>query len=369
MEKNNQKYKVLIVGAGCAGLMLARELGKNKINTLLVERNKDLLDLAFYTLGTFMNPADFGLSENVIAQKTAIGNISTKNFDHQLKVNGAVLDKKIVHQELINAIDLNFVTIKTDVYIKDFKIDDAGFFTSVIDKNGNTYSAKIFVDATGTAGTLSKKVGLREQHCKLATGVEYNVKYLGDPKSSYLYFGNEFKGGYGWIFPLKNQRAIIGFGTFDKTLIKDLKNRLNQILETPRIKKLVQKDNNLVEGGSIPITPVYEKFVKNNLVCVGDSVSQVNPVVGEGYKFIFEAAIMANKAIVKSIHQNSLEYLVEYEDAWKARFLRNYKRSKKAQQRLSFVSKSDLLSDIAIYFYVKLRSNERNVRSISGEYY
>ncbi len=32
-----------------------------------------------------------------------------------------------------------------------------------------------------------------------------------------------YQGGYGWIFPLKNDRAIIGFGTFDENIVKDLK--------------------------------------------------------------------------------------------------------------------------------------------------
>ena len=73
----------------------------------------------------------------------------------------------------------------------------------------------------------------------------------------------------------------------------------------PNIKKLVEKDNEKVEGGSIPITPVIDKFIHQNLVCVGDSVSQVNPVVGEGYKFIFESAIMASKAISKSLQENA----------------------------------------------------------------
>ena len=60
-----------------------------------------------------------------------------------------------------------------------------------------------------------------------------------------------------------------------------------EIIELPEIKKIVTLDRSKVEGGSIPITPVIEKFVLNNLVCVGDSVSQVNPIAGEGYKFIF----------------------------------------------------------------------------------
>ena len=34
------KYDVVIIGSGCAGLMAARQLGKNNISCLIIERNK-----------------------------------------------------------------------------------------------------------------------------------------------------------------------------------------------------------------------------------------------------------------------------------------------------------------------------------------
>jgi digeranylgeranylglycerophospholipid reductase len=43
---------------------------------------------------------------------------------------------------------------------------------------------------------------------------------------------------------------------------------------------------------------------------VGDSVSQVNPVVGEGYKFIFESAIFASKAICQSLKNEDVNLLL-----------------------------------------------------------
>lgn len=202
---------------------------------------------------------------------------------------------------------------------------------------------------------------------ELATGVEYNVQYLGKTNEAHLMIGKDYKGGYGWIFPLKNNRAIIGFGTFDKSMVKGLKDNLHAILELPTIKKLVVKDNDNVEGGSIPITPVLDKFVKDNFVCVGDSVSQVNPIVGEGYKFIFESAIFASKAIHQSLLKDDIKLLLDYQTEWKNRFLSNYKRSKIAQERVFSLSKNDLLTDFGMLL-LKLRSNQKNVNTLSGEY-
>lgn len=362
-----KNFDVVIIGGGTAGLMLARELGKFKKKTLVLDRKKDLLEFSFNTLGSFLNLDEFGLTHDVVAQDIDTICFHSKRMKRRVKSDLYILDKRQVHVELLNAIDTEYVTIKTEVNIKSIEKDENGKFTSVTDQHKEKYTGKLFVDASGTNAIISKKVGLRDKKVALATGVEYNVKYLGKPNEGHLLIGKVYQGGYGWIFPLKNQRAIIGFGTFDDEIVKDLKNRLHKILELPSIKKLVIKDNDLVEGGSIPITPVLEKFVLNNLVCVGDSVSQVNPIVGEGYKFIFEAALMASKAINKSLEKDDLKLLGEYELDWKNRFSANYNRSKKSQERFFKYSQNNILMDY-ILFISKFIPDERAVRSLSGEY-
>ncbi|MBL4604841.1 MAG: NAD(P)/FAD-dependent oxidoreductase [Flavobacteriaceae bacterium] len=360
-------FEVIIIGGGTAGLMLARDLGKLEHRTLVLERKENLLEFSFNTLGSFMNLNDFNLSENVVAQKIDGVVVHSKRVKEKLKLNGYILDKKKVHEEILESIDGNFVKINLGINITDIAKNKEGRYSSVIDKKGNQYKAKIFVDASGTNGVISKKVGLGNKKINLATGVEFNVKYIGNPNEAHLLIGKVYQGGYGWIFPLKNGRAIIGFGTYDKKIIKGIKDRLNKIIELPNIKKLVIKDNDKVEGGSIPLTPVLDKFIDHNLVCVGDSVSQVNPIVGEGYKFIFESALMASKSIDESLKRNDLNYLSDYEISWRKRFLLNYKRSKKAQSRIYRYSKSDFLTDIGTLM-LKLRSTKKNAKTLSGEY-
>ncbi|WP_159946723.1 lycopene cyclase family protein [Polaribacter septentrionalilitoris] len=360
------QYDVIIVGGGGAGLLLARELGNKKHKVLVIDKNTNLLDFSFYTLASFINLEKFNLTKNVVSENINKIWLHSKNFKTKIKCELYTLDKKAVHKELLEAINTDFVDFKLGIQIKEI-VEENKLFTTVKDKNNNSYSAKIFVDATGTAGVLSKQLGLRDKQNKLATGVEYNAKYLGKPDQIYLLLGKTYKGGYGWIFPLKNNRAIIGFGTTDNTLKKGLKRRLDEIVELPEIKKLIQLDSKKVEGGSIPITPVIEKFVLKNLVCVGDSVSQVNPIVGEGYKFIFESAVIASRAIDSALIENDISLLNNYEKTWKNRFLSNYKRSKIRQEQIEKFSKSDLMIDFGMLLS-KLRSNKKNLESLSGEY-
>jgi digeranylgeranylglycerophospholipid reductase len=363
----DKKYDIIIVGAGTAGIMLARELGRCKHKVLLLERKKDLLLFSFKTLASLIDLEEFGLTNYVVAQEIDTAVVHSKLLKEKLKLKGYILDKVKLHKELIASLDSDFIDIQLGINIKEIISNSENNYTAVTDKNGNEYFSKIIVDASGTSGVLSKKVGLIPKVTDLATGVEYNVKYLGNDNELHLLIGKDYKGGYGWIFPLKNKRAIIGFGTFDKGMIKGLKDNLHSILELPNIKKLVLKDNDIIEGGSIPITPVLDKFVKGNLVCVGDSVSQVNPIVGEGYKFIFESAVMASKAIDEALLKGDLKLLNNYENEWRKRFSANYKRSKTAQERIFSLSKKDFLTDIGMILS-KFRSNKKNVQTLSGEY-
>lgn len=361
------KYDVIIVGAGGAGLMTARELGKRKYSTLIIDRKDDLLEFSFNTLGSFLKIEDYDLSKNVIAQPITKATLYSKHFKRELKGDVNILDKRKLHEELIESLDLNYVTILKSTAIKSFTKAESGAIQSVTDQNGNEYVADYFIDATGLAGFFSRQLGFQDKKPKLATGVEYNVKYTGDPFEAHLMIGKTYQGGYGWIFPLQNNRAIIGFGTFDEVVVKELKKRLDKIILLPEMSKLVQKDNEKVEGGSIPVTKVFDKFVHHNLICIGDCVSHASPIVGEGYKFIFEAAYMVVNALDKAIKEKDIRYLSEYEQNWKDRFFNNYSFGKQAQSKIFKFSKSDFLVDMAM-LYLKTKPDHKVIKVIAGEY-
>lgn len=362
-----KKYDVIIVGAGGAGLMLARELGNKKRNVLLLDRKTDLLSLSFKTLGSFMDVQEFDLSQDVVAADITKVILYSKSIKCPASVKACILDKAYLHKHLIESIDKNYVDIQTGVRIKSYNTNANGYITEIVDDKDNTYQASFYVDATGLAGVLSKVNGLQNKQPDVAVGVEYNVKYKGNTNEAHLYLGNHYEGGYGWLFPLKNNRAILGFGSFENIVINELKERLNKMLTIPHIAAIVEKDNDIAEGGILPITPVKNKFVYNNLVCVGDSVSQVNPIVGEGYKFIFRAAVMAANAIEKALTQNNASLLNEYEQEWNNRYYDFYRKSKRMQQLLIEYSKSDTKVDIGMLF-LKTKRSKTIEKIISGEF-
>jgi digeranylgeranylglycerophospholipid reductase len=365
--QEQMEFDIIIVGGGGAGLMAGRELGKRGLKTLIIDRKSDLLDFTFNTLGSFMNIDDFGLTENVIARKVKSVILYSKHFKRVVTCEGSVLDKRKLHEELLNTINTDYVTVLTDTAIKAFTLTESGDIASITDQHGSTYTATYFIDATGVSGFFSKAFGLQEKKPRLGSGVEYNVKYKGKTDEAHMLIGKMYEGGYGWIFPLQNDRAIIGFGSFDDLVLKELKKRLDTIIAMPHIARLVEKDTDKPEGGNVPVTPVLDKFVHHNLVCIGDSVSQINPIVGEGYKFIFESVLFAVDAIEKALRNQDRNFLTEYEENWKKRFLSNYQFSKYLQDKVFRFSKSDFLVDMGV-LYLKYKKDEKVLKVISGEY-
>jgi digeranylgeranylglycerophospholipid reductase len=360
-------YDVLIIGAGCAGLESAKLLGNAGIKVLLVDRKADILDLPFKTLGSFIDLDEFGLSRDVVATDINKATIYSKHFKCAGYGSAYILDKVKLHSELLEKINKQNVTLLLSTTIIDFSKDQDGLITSVTDDKNNKYEAKIIIDATGVSGLLSKKMGLQDEKPMVAVGVESNVAYSGDPHEAHFFIGKTFQGGYGWIFPLQNERAIIGFGSFENLVIKEMKQRFASIITNPLISKLITIDVDKAEGGIIPITEVKSKFVSGNLICIGDSVSQVNPVVGEGYRFIFQAAKLASDAIITAIKKDELSHLQRYEIAWNNEFYSKYKTAKKMQKLINTFSNSDLLVDLGILI-LKTKRRKTILKLFAGEF-
>lgn len=358
-----EKYDVVIIGGGIAGLNIAQLLGKYKLKVCLVDAQKDILAMPFHTLGSFIDLDKFKLSRKCIASHIKECVFHSKHIKFKKTGNAYILDKTRVHKELLDKAVRNEVDIKTGTHVSSFTTGENGLIKFVTEKNGKRYCAKIFIDTSGTAGVISRKVGLLDKKLKVAKGLEYNVKYLGPEYQSHLFIGKHYNGGYGWIFPLGNERAILGFCSLNDKV--NIQKGLDSMFTIPPIDRLVIKDRHKIHGGNIPITKVKTKFVYKNLVCIGDSVSQVNPLVGEGYRFILEAGQIAALYIFKALDSNNMQILKEYEKEWNSKFTKDYQRCKKIQTIANMASRNNLLSDILGLFLIIKRSTTFT-RLISG---
>ncbi len=363
----DEKYDVVVVGAGGAGLYVAQLLGSYGLSVCLLDSKKDLLNLSFYTLGSFVDLKKLGLSRSVVAADVTECTFHSSSVVFTKKIAAYILDKVALHRELLGKATANGVVVKTSTRIVSANFSESGLLDHVDDSTGSRFSAKIFVDSTGLAGFLSKRVGLQDKKTDIAVGVEYNAEYTGPQNQSHLFIGKAFKSGYGWIFPLGNRRAIVGYGSFHKESVVNLKKMLDVAVHEEPVRSLIHLDSEKTYGGTIPITDVKKKFVYKKVVCIGDSVSQVNPLVGEGYRFVMEAGLMAAPCIKRAIDEGSLTILNEYGNSWNKKFGHAYERAKFFQRIMNLVSKNDFISDTVTRFMSRV-GDARFQRGLAGDF-
>jgi len=349
-------YDVVIIGAGIAGLSVASFLSSKKIKVGLLELKNNPLKLTFFTLGSFLDFKKYHLPEKVVASYIKKCVFHTKYISLKKRGWAKIIDKKEVHGQFYKSCLENKVYIKPSTEIVNFLLDGEKKIQKVIDKKGNEYLGKVFIDCSGQSAILTKKLNLQDLNPKIGSGIEYNCKYKGNKEECHFFYGKNFQGGYGWIFPIKKRRAIVGFCTFDPKIIFGLKNRFDTLLKNPLLSLLIEKDNNKVYGGTFPITNVKTKLVSKNILAVGDSVTQYNPVVGEGYRFIIDSASMAAEAVEKFLKTSNLEDLKIYQTKWNQKYKDTYKQAKTLQKLADWGSKNDILASLLALFLKTKRS-------------
>jgi len=151
------------------------------------------------------------------------------------------------------------------------------------------YSGKILIVADGMSSKLAPKSGLKGKWkideiglCKCAIMVGENSL---DKHSISLFF-RAYK-GYGWIFPLDENRFNIGCGTWlDENLTTNLNQAFDEFLNDSHIKKFfpISQYKEIWKGAyPIPALGVKEKCLYGEtIMIIGDAAGFVSPISGEG---------------------------------------------------------------------------------------
>ena len=126
--------------------------------------------------------------------------------------------------------------------------------------------------------------------------------------------------GYGWIFPMADNRFNIGVTTFNEANIQyNINNLYHDFLTHPNTKKYVSgTDYKIIWEGTFPypVGGILEKSLySDNIMLVGDNAGFVSPISGEG----IPSSIKSGK-ISAEIAINALQ-----EENFSNSFLKNYK--------------------------------------------
>jgi len=352
-------YDIVIVGGGPAGSSAAFAAAKNGAKVALLEK-EEYISQSVRTSGVtwIKDVKKFGIPPDCYNE---IKNYSFCSPNNQVSVRDSkpravVLDVRKTYQWLAQqaakeGVDIFLKTNVTDV-IKNNQGKISGVKTS--SKENCIFNSKIVIDASGFQSVVAKSLGVVTQWERFGAGAEYEAyaEHV-DSDTWWLMVGQQYSpAGYAWIFPVSKNIIRIGVGVGKPESSVDPTERLKELLEkTPGpIKNLGKITPIEFHYGLIPNDGLSRKTVYDNLILVGDSAGQANPLVLEGIRYAIMFGRVAGEVSANAIKSGdtSEKSLKKYEENWKKAIKAKINSASKVQDRWIGLSDEEWDKEIEI---------------------
>lgn len=343
MEELN--FDVVVVGGGPAGSSAAHMAAKNGCTVALIEKEKEIAETVRTSGVTWISDIKkFGIPEECYNPIKKFSFCSPKN---SVKISGeiakaAVLDVRKTYRFLANRAKTSGSELFTSTNVTEVLKDDTGKCSGVIAKSDGKqiqFNSKVVIDASGFVSVIAKELGYVTQWKKFGAGAEFEVKTEKlEHDNWWLMVGQEYSpAGYAWIFPTSKDTARIGVGIGKPDSDVDPTVRLNELLEKKLgpIKDLGNIEKIEFHYGLIPNDGVSRKTVYDNLILVGDSAGQANPLVLEGIRYAIRFGEVAGQVAADAIKNGDTTEmsLSPYEKEWKRAIESKINSAGKVQNR------------------------------------
>jgi len=361
-------YDLVVVGGGPAGSSAALTAAKNGIKVALLEKETRIAETVRTSGVTWIqNIKEFGIPDDCF---NPIKNFSFCSPNNEITISdsiprAAVLDVRKTYRWLAEeakkaGADI-FLKINVNEVIKNEKGDIVG--VRGVGPNGEiTFHSKVVIDASGFPSTVCKAMGFATQWKRFGAGAEYEVKVENvDSETWWLMVGKQYSpAGYAWIFPVGNNIVRIGVGIGKPESNIDPTQRLEELMKnkTGPIKKLGKITPIEFHYGLIPNDGLSRKTVFNNLILVGDSAGQANPLVLEGIRYAIKFGRVAGKVSADAIKSGKTDEsaLYPYEKNWRKDIESKIKSAGKVQDR--WIGLSDEEWDKELEIIKELKAEE-----------
>ena len=361
-------YDIIVVGGGPAGSSAAYAAAKKGAKVALLEKEESIAQSVRTSGVTWIENAEkFGIPTDCYNK---IKNYSFCSPNNQVtiqdsKPRAAVLDVRKTYQWLAQ----QAAKVGTDLYVNtmanDIIKDNHGKILGVKASSAKEeleFKSKIVIDASGFQSVIAKSLGLVEQWKRFGVGAEYEAFAENvDADTWWLMVGQSYSpSGYAWIFPLSHNKIRIGVGVGKPESAVDPTERLKELIEKKPgpIKNLGKITPIEFHYGLIPNEGLTRKTVYDNLILVGDSAGQANPLVLEGIRYAIQFGRVAGSVAFDAIESGdtSEKALTPYEEIWKKEILTKIKSASKVQNR--WIGLSDEEWDKEIDIIKELKPDE-----------
>ncbi len=338
------RKKIIIIGAGPAGLTAAIFLGKNRIPVTLIEKDPFPRDkvcgdcLGGYAISVLeqISPSFF---ERFIHFEGKISGRGVKFFgpeNQEICVSATnLVGDRIPEVALSKRIDFDrflldevlkypVVEFLKERYVNDIKRENGRL--ALLNKEKKTIdTAELIILASGSNLSLVRKVSDHVYDKKeFAAGVRTyfeGVEGLNAEPFIELHFLKELAPGYLWIFPLKNNLANVGLGLRSDVISRkniDLKKALMNIIRgdtyfRKRFKNARQIDP--VRGFPLALNTRKRILSGDNYLLTGDAANLIEPLFGEGIGHAMYSGKFAAEQAMEAIGSDNYsgKFLADYD--------------------------------------------------------
>jgi len=335
----------VVVGGGPAGSSAAHMAAKNGCTVALIEKEKEIAETVRTSGVTWISDInEFGIPKECYNPIKKFSFCSPKNYvtitDNVAKA--AVLDVRKTYRFLATRSKSSGSELFTGTNVSEVLKNSAGKCVGVVAKSQGKliqFNAKVVIDASGFTSIVAKELGYVTQWKKFGAGAEFEVKTEKlEHDNWWLMVGQEYSpAGYAWIFPTSKNTARIGVGVGKPDSDVDPTVRLNELIDKKigPIKDLGNIEKIEFHYGLIPNDGLSRKTVYDNLILVGDSAGQANPLVLEGIRYAIRFGEVAGKVAANAVKNNdtSESSLIPYEKEWKKAIESKINSAVKVQNR------------------------------------
>jgi len=367
MDKEFQ-YDIVIVGAGPAGSSAAYQASKNGVKVALLEKEETVAETVRTSGVTWIkNIKEFQIPDDCF---NPIKNYSFCSPNNEVTISdsvpqAAVLDVRKTYRWLAEQAENQGANIFVKTNVKDVIKNENGDIVGVKASNPEgevSFFGKIIIDASGFGSVVCKAMGFATQWKRFGAGAEYEARAENvDPDTWSLMVGQKYSpAGYAWIFPISKDIVRIGVGVGKPESAVDPTERLKELMESKPgpIGKLGKITPIEFHYGLIPNDGLSRKTVYNNLILVGDSAGQANPLVLEGIRYAIKFGRSAGKIAVDALKSGKTDEsaLLPYEENWRKEIESKINSARKIQNR--WIGLSDEEWDKELDIIKELRPEE-----------
>ncbi len=321
--KADNKYDVVIVGAGPAGAFLGYLLALKGVKVLIVDKKAfpryKACGGGITQRASKVLPFDFS---HVVEDET----YTAKLLYRDQLLYGNTMDYPIIRMVMRDKFDNYLVekAVSTGAVFQDqteFKSLSGRIGDLSVNTTKGIFSTHIVIGADGANTRVAKALDLTLKRDVMVAveGEVYpdNTDLLDHYMGTAHYDFGVVPEGYGWIFPKKDHLSV-GIGSFSGKL-KDWKQCFESYLALKKLGLGVRIHP--LKGHLIPFRPQKGDILGSPKgLLVGDAAGITDPITGEGIYYAFKGAIFASQVILESL-ESGYEKMFQYTDLMFSEFL------------------------------------------------